>query len=147
PKGVAVHAGLNKVYVAFQGPVVTGTVTGKPYPFVAVIDGNNNEVLHTIPGGPNGIGREPWGVAVSGDNVYVGSFRDGWISVINPISDTVIANVKPNRTDFQPTAPAVNPVTGWVHFPDYRGGRVTILNGTTIVADSLIANQFGFSPF
>jgi hypothetical protein len=57
PKGVAVHAGLNKVYVAFQGPTVlsetvtaatTETIVTKPYPFVAVIDGETDEVLRTI---------------------------------------------------------------------------------------------------
>ncbi len=155
PKGVAVHAALNKVYVAFQGPVVmaeastaaTQTVATKPYPFVAVIDGTTDEVLRTIPGGPGGIGRGAWGVAVSGDNVYVGAFEDGLVSVIDAKTDTVIANVKPDRSNFQPTSPAVNPLTGWVHFPDYTGGRVVILDGTEIVKEPVIANQFGFSPF
>jgi hypothetical protein len=156
PKGVAVHAGLNKVYVAFQGPTVlsetltaamTETVVTKPYPFVAVIDGETDEVLRTIPGGPDGIGRGAWGVAVSGDNVYVGAFEEGVVSVINVYTDTVIANVKPERDDFQPTSPSVNPLTGWVHFPDYKGGRMVIVEGTNIVAEPLIANQFGYSPF
>ena len=156
PKGVAVHTGLNKVYVAFQGPVVmsevstaatTQTVATKPYPFVAVIDGDTDQVLRTIPGGPEGIGRGPWGVAVSGDNVYVGAFEDGRVSVIDANTDAVIANVKPERNDFQPAAPAVNPLTGWVHFPDYKGGRVVIINGTEIVNEPMIANQFGYSPF
>ncbi|MBN1995775.1 MAG: hypothetical protein JW953_24025 [Anaerolineae bacterium] len=156
PKGVAIHAGLNKVYVAFQGPVilsevstsaVTETVVTKPYPFVAVIDGDTDEVLRTIPGGPDGIGRGPWGVAVSGDNVYVGAFEDGLVSVIDANTDNVIANVKPERDTFGPTAPDVNPLTGWVHFPDYKDGRVVIINGTEIVAEPPIANQYGFSPF
>jgi hypothetical protein len=156
PKGVAVHAGLNKVYVAFQGPTVlsetltaatTETIVTKPYPFVAVIDGETDEVLRTIPGGPDGIGRGAWGVAVSGDNVYVGAFEEGAVSVINVYSDTVIANVKPERNDFQPTSPGVNPLTGWVHFPDYKGGRMVIIDGTNIVTEPLIANQFGYSPF
>ncbi|MEW5961721.1 MAG: cohesin domain-containing protein, partial [Chloroflexota bacterium] len=153
PKGVAVHQGFNKVYVAFQGPVVLPEVAAaaaespKPYPFVAVIDGETDQVLRTIPGGPDGIGRSPWGVAVSGDYVYVGSFGEGRVSVIDAISDTVIANIDPPRDDFKPTSPAVNPLTGWVHFPDYQGGRVVIINGTDIEAEPLIANQFGFSPF
>ncbi|MBN1994259.1 MAG: hypothetical protein JW953_16295, partial [Anaerolineae bacterium] len=136
PKGVAVHAQLNKVYVAFQGPIVDGL---KPYPFVAVIDGETDEVLRTIPGGENGsapgapngmgIGREPWGVGVSGNGkfVYVGSFGDGIITAINPDTDTVITNVSPGAP-FQPTSAAVNPITGRVHFPDHEGGRVIILN-------------------
>jgi hypothetical protein len=136
PKGLAVHPTLNKVYVAMQGPVVNGI---KPYPFVAVIDGETDEVLRTIPGGENGsapgapngmgIGREPWGVAVSGNGefVYVSSFGDGIIAIIDPISDTVVTNISPGAP-FKPTAPAVNPVTGRVHFPDYAGGRVIIMN-------------------
>ncbi len=136
PKGVAVHPTLNKVYVAFQGPWIGG---GKPYPFVAVINGDTDEVLRTIPGGENGsapgsptgmgVGRDPWGVAVSGNGefVYVGSFGDGIIAIIDPISDTVITNISPGEP-FKPTAPAVNPVTGRVHFVDYAGGRVVILN-------------------
>ena len=156
PKGVAVHAGLNKVYVAFQGPVVmsevpttmmTETVASKPYPFVAVIDGETNEVLRTIPGGAGSIGQGAWGVAISGDNVYVGAFEAGIVSVIDANTDTVITNVKPERDDFQPTSPSVNPLTGWVGFPDHRGGRMVILDGTEIVAEPIIANQFGFSPF
>jgi DNA-binding beta-propeller fold protein YncE len=115
---VAVHEQLNKVYVAFQGPlVISGTQRVKPHPFVAVIDGETDEVLYTIPGGPDGvvdpsphtnfsgIGRGPWGVAVSGGGqfVYVGSFEDGLVSYINPVSDTVITNYFAG-SDFQPTA-------------------------------------------
>src|SRR5262245_6581714 len=98
PQGVAVHLPPNHVYPAFQGPY-SSTLQTRPYPFVAVIDSESDQVIHTIPGGANGvahggslgIGREPWGVAVSGDNqyVYVGSFGDGLISVINPVSDVV----------------------------------------------------------
>lgn len=139
PKGVAVHQPLNKVYVAFQGPVVGGD---KPYPFVAVIDGTTDEVLYTLPGGaeglvdpsprtPNfaGIGRQPWGVAVSGDGqfVYVGAYGDGLVSIIDPVSDTVLTNYFAGSA-FKPTAPAVNPVTGQVHFPDYEQGRMLVLS-------------------
>ena len=148
PKGIAVHEQTNKVYAAFQGPVViSGTESTKPYPFVAVIDGTSNEVLGTIPGGLDGIGREPWGVATSGNYVYVGSFSEGRVSVINPNTDVVETNLAPDRDDFQPTSPAVNPVTGGVHFPDYRGGRMVIINGAEITAEPLIADQFGFNPF
>ena len=101
PKGVAVHEQLNRVYVAFQGPAVEGevstaAVTSKPYPFVAVIDGETDEVLQTIPGGPDSIGRGPWGVAVSGDYVYVGSFEEGRVSVIDANTNAVIANIEPD---------------------------------------------------
>jgi hypothetical protein len=148
PKGVAVHEGLNKVYVAFQGPIVqTNTVTAKPYPFVAVIDGESDRVLQTIPGGDDGIGLEPWGVAVSGDNVYVGSFGEGRISVIDAISDTIIANIEPNRNDVKLAAPDVNPITGWVHFPDFQNGNMVIVSGTEIIAEPPLADQFGFTPF
>ncbi|HEX9921448.1 MAG TPA: hypothetical protein VGD99_02185, partial [Anaerolineae bacterium] len=156
PKGVAVHEGLNKVYVAFQGPsilpvvtaVATNSVVLKPYPFVAVIDGETDQVLYTIGGGEDGIGRQPWGVAVSGDNVYVGSYEEGRISVIDANDDTVVANIETGQSDAQPTAPTVNPVTGWVHFADYRGGRMIILNGTEIVAQPRIdIAPTSFSPF
>ncbi|MFC1975175.1 hypothetical protein ACFLXQ_02105 [Chloroflexota bacterium] len=163
PKGVTVHPALNKVYVVFQGPVVNGV---KPYPFVAVIDGETDEVLRTIPGGENGsapgapngmgIGREPWGVAVSGNGefVYVSSFGDGIIAIIDPISDIVVTNISPGAP-FKPTAPAVNPVTGQVHFPDYAGGRVIILNDDPetfptgpIVGTHAISNYpITYSPF
>jgi DNA-binding beta-propeller fold protein YncE len=123
PKGVAVHTGLNKVYVAFQGPKIN---SDRPYPFVAVIDSATDQVIRIIPGGATGvapggspgIGREPWGVAVSGDGqyVYAGSFGDGLISVINPFLDVVVTNLKPSAP-FKPIAPAVNPLTGQVHFP------------------------------
>jgi YVTN family beta-propeller protein len=86
-------------------------------------------------------------VAVSGDYVYVGSFGQGRVSIIDANTDAVVTNVEPERTDFQPTSPAVNPLTGWVHFPDYQGGRVVIINGTDLEAEPVIANQFGFSPF
>ncbi len=151
PKGVAVHEQLNQVYVAFQGPVVEGEVTtagpiSKPYPFVAVIDSETDEVLQTIPGGEDGIGREPWGVAISGNYVYVGSFRDGRVSVIDANTNTVIANIEPAGT-FMPTAPAVNPISGNVHFPDIGDGRLIMINGATLAAEPLIANQFGNGPF
>jgi hypothetical protein len=132
PTGVAVQPDSNKVYAAFQGPNINNTW---PYPFVAVIDGNTDEVLYTIPGGTDGIGRQPWGVAVSGNNVYVGSYGEGRISIIDATIDEVIANIKPNRSDFQPAAAAVNPANGQVHFTDYRGRRVVILDGETIAAD------------
>ncbi len=161
PKGVAVHELLNKVYVAFQGPTVEGE---SPHPFVAVIDGSTDEVLYTIPGGENGlvdpsprtgfsgIGREPWGVAVSGDgqSVLVGSFRDGLVSYIDPTSDIVTTNYS-FGTNFQPTSPTVNPVTGYAHFPDYAQGHLLLLNTTS--ANPQIAAPFvenppnAFSPF
>jgi hypothetical protein len=163
PKGVAVHEALNKVYVAFQGPLIDGV---RPYPFVAVIDGETDEVLRTIPGGENGsvpgapngmgVGREPWGVAVprNGAFVYVGSFGDNIIAAIDPVSDTVTTNVSPGAP-FQPTAPTVNPITGRVHFPDRAGGRVLILNDDpksfllTPILSKIIINDFpsSYSPF
>lgn len=144
PKGVAVHPASNKIYVAMQGPK---TDTGHPFPFVAVIDGQTDEVLYTIPGGPAGIGRDPWGVAVSGDYVYVGSFIDGRVSVIDTATDLVVANPQPAGT-FAPTAPAVSPTDGRVHFPDYRGGRTIILEGTSIVDGAFVhAAARGLSPF
>lgn len=151
PKGVAVHEQLNRVYVAFQGPVVEGEVTTaqlvtKPYPFVAVIDGETDQVLQTIPGGEDGLGQEPWGVAISGDYVYAGSFRDGRVSVIDAISNTVIANIEPAGT-FMPTSPAVNPISGNVHFPDIGDGRLVMINGVTLETEPVIANQFGNGPF
>jgi DNA-binding beta-propeller fold protein YncE len=144
PKGIAVHAQLNKVYAVFQGPlVISGTQRFKPYPFVAVIDGDTDEVLYTIPGGeegilaeasphaPNfvGIGRGPWGVAVSGDSqrVFVGSFEDGLITSIDPFSDTTLT-IHTIGNDSKPTAPSVNPVTGFVHFADYEQGLLLILS-------------------
>lgn len=132
PTGIAVHPSLKKVYAAFQGPKMGNEE--RPYPFVAVMDSGSDEVLYTL-GGPNGIGRQPWGVAVSGDNVYVGSYGEGRVDVINANTDVVMANVTPNRADFRPAAPAVNPANGQVHFPDTRGRRLVILNGTSIVAD------------
>lgn len=146
PKGVAVHEQSNKVYVAFQGPlVISGTTRAKPYPFVAVIDGDTDEVLQTIPGGPDGIGEGAWGVAAAGNYVYVGAFEGGRISVIDTVSDTVVSNIE--LDNFRPASPAVNPVTGAVHFPDYEGGRVVIVDQDGVIAQPLIANQFGFSPF
>ena len=142
PKGVAVHEQLNKVYVAFQGPTVLSRFDkSNPYPFVAVIDGDTDEVLHTLPGGEDGlvdpsprsgfsgIGREPWGVAVSNDGnqlVFVGSFGDGLVSIIDPTTDMVMTNYS-FGTSFMPTSPAVNPLTGHVHFPDYEQGHLLIL--------------------
>jgi hypothetical protein len=152
PKGIAVHTGTNKVYAAFQGPTVlsgpvAATTASKPYPFVAVIDSNTDEVIRTIPGGTNGIGEGPWGIATSGDYAYVAAFEGGRVSVIDVTSDQVIANITPpGRTNFQPTTPVVNPLNGRVHVPDYKGGRLVILEGTTLMADTLIANEFGFSP-
>jgi len=170
PKGVAVHAQTNKVYVAFHGPAVPDQLAAantaaapKPYPFVAVIDGETDEVLYTIPGaedglvdpsprtGFSGIGREPWGIGISGDGqyLYVGSFRDGLVSVIDPTTDQVLTNYFAG-TNFQPTGPALNPVTGNVHFPDYRDGRVVIL-GTDLAniqeGAPFITDPLGFSPY
>ncbi|MBI1876664.1 MAG: DUF11 domain-containing protein [Chloroflexi bacterium] len=158
PKGVAVHTATNKVYVAFQGPVVflsnnpPYTPTW-PYPFVAVIDGTTDQVLRTIPGGPGGIGREPWGVAASGNFVYVGSFGEGRVSVINPNSDTVIASLQPSGV-FALTTAAVNPTNGSVHFTDYQGGRMVIISGMTIVSTPTVvfpattpSTEAALSPF
>lgn len=134
PTGIAVHQPSNKVYAAFQGAKIGNDW---PYPFIAVIDSNTDVVSYTI-GEPQGIGRQPWGVAVSGDNVYVGSYGEGRVDVINANTDLVIANITPNRADFRPAAPAVNTTNGQVHFPDARGRRLVILDGTAIVADRLL---------
>lgn len=146
PKNMAVHEQLNKVYVTFQGPKIDGE---RPYPFVAVIDGDTDRILRTIPGGEAGIGQKPFGITVSGDNVYVASFEEGRITIIDANSDTVIANVTPaDRTDFQPTVGAVNPINGQVEFADYKGGRIVVLDGTSIVAEPVIhITPASFSPF
>ncbi len=144
PKGVAVHAASNKVYVAVQGPKVGDAF---PYPFVAVLHGNTDQALYTIPGGATGIGRQPWGIAASGEYVYVGSFEQGHISVIDTATDQVVANPAPFGT-FTPAAAAINPANGWVIFADYRGGRVIMLNGQSIVDGAYVHNTAqGFSPF
>jgi len=58
-----------------------------------------------------GVGREPWGVAVSGNGefVYVGSFGDGIVTIIEPETDVVITSVSPGAP-FQPTSPTVIPL-------------------------------------
>jgi len=145
PKGVAVDQASGKAYVAFQGPKIGNEW---PYPFVAVIDGESDGVLGAIPGGPDGIGRQPWGVAVSDNYAYVGSFGEGRVSVIDTGTDTIIKNIEPNRADFKPTAPAVNPLNGRVHFPDYKGGRLVIIDGLDIVSEPVIhVTPASFSPF
>ncbi|GAB4432456.1 MAG: hypothetical protein Kow0031_13850 [Anaerolineae bacterium] len=144
PKGIAVHGGSNKVYVAVQGPKMGDAF---PYPFVAVLNGDTDEALYTIPGGAGGIGRQPWGVVAAGRYVYVGSFEEGFVSVIDTTADQVVATPAPAGT-FTPAAAVANPANGRVIFADYRGGRVIALDGTAIVDGAYVHNTGqGFSPF
>ena len=156
PKGIDIHEGLNKVYVAFQGPKVK--INGGddndlnnydwPYPFVAVINGETDQVIRTIPDGVDGISRKPWGVGVSGDKVYVGS-GTGKITIIDANTDNVLANIDPGRPA-KFTSPVVNPDNGWVYFPD-RLGYLTIVDDMTIIYDLKIekvtADELIQTPF
>ena len=114
--------------------------------FVAVIDGDSDEVLYTI-GGPDGIGRKPWGVAAHGDYIYAGSTGDQQVAVIKTQTDEVVATLKPSGA-FKPGVPAVNPRNDWVHFPDGQGGRVVMFDGPTIIDEqSAVIPPAAFTPF
>jgi DNA-binding beta-propeller fold protein YncE len=156
PKGVAVHRGLNKVYVAFQGPY-SPTLGYRPYPFVTVFDGATNEAIRTIPGGRGGvapdgepgIGVDPWGVALSRDekHLYVTAHEDGLISVIDPYRDVVLSNITATHP-FSPSVAVTNPMTDLVHIPDYKGGRVVFVSGQQIVHElRVIDPPQRYSPF
>ena len=156
PKGVAVHEDTNKVYVAFQGPEIGSN--SWPYPFVAVIDSETDQILKTIPGNAAmspGIGELPWSVVAATDYVYVGSFQNQWVSVIDPNTDKVVSNIGGGGKipgGFKPAASTRNPHNAnQVHFADYGGGGVLVIEGQTVSSYSNISGPPGdptvFRPF
>jgi DNA-binding beta-propeller fold protein YncE len=134
PKGVAVDSQTNRVYVAFQGPereVVEGGETRmvKKYPLVAVIDGTSHQVIKTISENPAAglkLGREPVGVIYGAGKIYVTSFAENAVYVIQ--NDELV-----NRIDVgsQPMWPAFNPNTGKLYVPCHGDQTLAIIDTAT----------------
>ena len=90
PQGVAYNPYTERVYVANQG----GTVS--------VIDAETNQVIYTL-GHQEGIGEDPWGVAVNTFEVYVSNDdsnyqNHGTVSVIDDTPPTPTPTLTPTRT-------------------------------------------------
>jgi YVTN family beta-propeller protein len=140
PKGVAVNLDNDKVYVAFQGQKEANGE--RPFPFVAVIDSKTDRVIEIV----TGIGREPFGVAVANNKVYVASFRDGLVSVIDSDIDQVIGHI----TGFaNPTRLATDPSSNLVYVADHGSGQVRAIDASTdtVVDQFTVSDAVASGPF
>jgi YVTN family beta-propeller protein len=140
PKGVAVNLANDKVYAAFQGmKEADGT---RPFPFVAAIDSTTDQVIAIV----NGIGLEPFGVAVANNKVYVAAFRDGLVSVIDSQTDQLIKNI---GGFVNPTRLAADPDRNLIHVADHGDGQVRAIDTTsdTVVEQFAVSRPEASGPF
>jgi len=119
PRGVAVDARANRVYVANSG---SNEVT--------VIDGESNEVVATV-----AVGDEPWDLAADPNTgrVFVSNRSSGTVSVIDGRHDLIIGTVSVGDL---PTGVAVNPDRGRVYVACSGSGHLGVVDG---VSNLLIA--------
>jgi YVTN family beta-propeller protein len=140
PTGIAINPANDKVYVAVQNiKELDGT---RPYPFVAVINSQTDQVIATIPD----IGREPFGVAVANNKVYVASFREGLVTVIDSQTDQLIKNIE---GFVNPTRLAVDPTNNLVYVADPGDGQVRAIDTSndTIVEQFAVSDSTASDPY
>ncbi|MBN1995414.1 MAG: hypothetical protein JW953_22185 [Anaerolineae bacterium] len=122
PSGIAVNPANDKVYAAFQNiKELDGT---RPYAFMAVIDSQADRVIATIPD----VGREPAGVAVANNKVYMAAYRDGVVTVVDSQTDQVIKKID---GFVHPTQLAADPGHNLLYVVDPGDGRVRVIDTTS----------------
>ncbi|RPJ57995.1 MAG: YncE family protein, partial [Dehalococcoidia bacterium] len=140
PRGIAVNPANDKVYAAFLGiKELDGT---RPYPFVAVIDSRTDQVIATIPD----VGREPFGVAVSNNKVYVAAFREGAVTVIDSQTDRVIKKIS---GFVHPTQLAVDPAHNLIYVADPGDGQVRVIDtaADTLAGQLTVSGPTASDPY
>ncbi|UCG87829.1 MAG: beta-propeller fold lactonase family protein, partial [Gemmatimonadota bacterium] len=152
-RGVAVHSGSNRVYVAGSsdnsvtvvrdnqleavitsvgGPRGVAAHSSADLVFVANGVSNNVSVIdgatHSIVGAPIPVGSSPWGVAVSEatDRLYVTNSGDGTVSVIDVMAKAGISTV---GVGGGPRGVAVNPVSNRIYVANYADNTVSVIEG------------------
>jgi YVTN family beta-propeller protein len=140
PRGIAVNLANDKVYVAFQN--IKELDGSRPYPFVAVIDSQTDQVIATIPD----IGHEPFGVAVANNKVYVASFGEGLVTVIDSQTDQRIKNID---GFVNPARLAVDPVNNLVYVTDHGDGQVRVIDTSsdTVVEQFAVSASTASDPY
>lgn len=119
PRRLAVNSITNRIYV----PVEVDPITGH----IAVIDGNNNAVVASIPlANPN---HFPFKVAVNEttNRVYVTSLQ-GSITVVDGANNTIITTIPGGSLPF---GVAVNPVTDRIYVNNLGDSNLSVIRGST----------------
>jgi len=130
---VAVDAGSNRVYVTATYPVNT--------PRVAVIDGDSNTVIATVP-----VGGSPRGVAVNPttSRVYVTGRDSASVTAIDGTTNTVMATIP---VGLMPQGVAVNPTTNLIYVANWASGDVSVIDGGTNTVVATIAASDWYWPY
>ena len=138
PVGIAVSPGGSEVYVT-NGRVNT----------VSVIDTATNKITAVI-----GVGGDPYGVAAGSRKIYVGNsyqfknFEPPSVSVINTVTDTVVATIKVAQSGGHARSP-LDKGNSWVAIAPGSGGEIWVINkfaNSVAVIDCGEYNSPGLSP-
>jgi YVTN family beta-propeller protein len=135
PIGIGVNPTTNRIYVADEGVDSSGCeFCGS----VAVIDGNTNTVIATVPvSGPLGVGVNP-----VTNRIYVAARNSGSVAVIDGSANSVTANVPVGSI---PYGIGVNPTTNRIYVANYFSNTVPVIDGST---NSVIATvAVGVNPY
>ena len=132
PRGIALNPANDKVYAAFEG--IKELDGSRPYPFVAVIDSQTDRVIATIPT----VGREPFGMAVANNKVYMAAWRDGVVTVIDSQTDQVIKKIS---GFVKPAQLAVDPTRNLIYVTDPGDGQVRVID----TANDTLSGQLAVS--
>lgn len=127
PVGVAVNPAGSRVYVTNSGSNSVSVIETGKHTVVPVADPSN--IGSTIPYIGLGIGKTPWGIAVStsGDKVYVANSGDNSVSVIDAASNTVSKNNVPVGGK-KPYGIAVNPKKPRLYVTNYDDNSVAVID-------------------
>jgi YVTN family beta-propeller protein len=139
PQAIIVNPVTNKIYVAASNGPISSTFN--PNGVVFAIDGTNDTVTTTIPGGKN-----PFAIALNPvtNKIYVANNANGsnaTVSVIDGSIDTVVESIGVGNS---PNALAVNPVTNKVYVINALGLSVidgvsnTIRTTTPLTIDNIL---------
>ena len=138
PRGVAVNAITNRVYIA-NGDAEHGATNPVNSNSVSVIDGATDAVIATI-----GVGHRPNGIAVNPatNRIYVANTGGNDVSVIDGATNLVIATVPAGS---QPFDVAVNAVTNRVYVTNVSSHNVTVIDGASDTVAATV--PVGFNPW
>ena len=127
PRRLAVNSVTNRIYV----PVEVDPITGQ----IAVIDGNTNTVVATIPfTNPNNFPFKP-AVNEATNRVYVTSLQ-GFITVVDGANNSIMATISGGSLPF---GLAVNPVTDRIYVSNLADSNLSVIRGST---NAIEANIF-----
>jgi YVTN family beta-propeller protein len=124
--------------IIFEGQTNRLFVADRNGDLVRVFDASTLDPLALIP-----IGDQPVGMASLGGQLYVTNSYGNTVSVIDPLTDSVVATINLLPCGSQPMFIAANTATNKLYVALHGSGRVAVIDGATDTLDSCVTGVGG----